>query len=154
MTENRKALGMIETKGLVGAVAATDAMSKAASVELLGRQQSGVGLVSIAVAGDVADVKVSVDAGAQAAERVGELVAMHVIARPEEETARLLQDGTSVGNDRPVTMADIMATPVRQLRRLARDFADFPIQGREISRANKRELVEHFRALLAARQPI
>lgn len=77
-----EALGMIETKGLVASVEAADAMVKAAAVRLLGRVQTGGGLMTVLVAGDVAACKAATDAGAAAAERVGELRAVHVIPRP------------------------------------------------------------------------
>ena len=76
------ALGLIETKGLVGAVEAADAMCKAAKVTLLGREQSGGGLVTVMVRGEVGAVKAAVEAGAAGAKRVGELVSVHVIPRP------------------------------------------------------------------------
>lgn len=76
------ALGLIETKGLVGLIEATDAMVKAARVELVGYQQIGAGYVTAMVRGDVAACKAATEAGASAAERVGELVSVHVIPRP------------------------------------------------------------------------
>lgn len=84
------ALGMIETKGLVGAIEAADAMVKAANVTLIGKEHVGSGLVTVMVRGDVGAVKASVDAGAAAAERVGELVAVHVIPRPHDEVEEIL----------------------------------------------------------------
>ncbi len=79
------ALGMIETKGFVGSVEATDAMAKAANVELIKQIQTGGGFLTVLVKGDVGSVKAAVDAGAEAAGRVGELVTSHVIARPHAE---------------------------------------------------------------------
>lgn len=76
------ALGMIETRGLVGAVEAADAMCKAAKVTLLGKEISGGGLVTVMVRGEVGAVKAAVEAGASAARRVGELLSQHVIPRP------------------------------------------------------------------------
>ena len=80
-----EALGMIETKGLVGLIEAADAMVKAARVQLVGYTQIGAGYVTAMVRGDVAACKAATDAGAAAAERVGELVAVHVIPRPHTE---------------------------------------------------------------------
>jgi len=77
-----EALGMVETKGFVAAVEAADAMVKAANVKLMGRENIGSGLVTVMVTGDVGAVKASVDAGAAAAKRVGELYSVHVIPRP------------------------------------------------------------------------
>ena len=87
---NLSALGMIETKGFVGAVEAADAMVKAANVTLIGREQVGSGLVTVMVRGDVGAVKAATDAGAAAASRVGELVSVHVIPRPHEEVEMIL----------------------------------------------------------------
>lgn len=80
--ETQIALGLIETKGLIGAVEAADAMCKAAKVTLLGREQVGGGLVTVMVRGEVGAVKAAVEAGASGAKRVGELVSVHVIPRP------------------------------------------------------------------------
>lgn len=86
----KQALGMVETKGLVGAVEAADAMVKAANVHLVGKEKIGSGLVTVMVRGDVGAVKASVDAGAAAAKRVGELVSVHVIPRPHEDVEGIL----------------------------------------------------------------
>ena len=85
-----EALGMIETKGLVGAIEAGDAMTKSANVELIGYEKIGSGLVTVMVRGDVGAVKASVDAGAVAAEKVGEIVSKHVIPRPHTDVERIL----------------------------------------------------------------
>jgi microcompartment protein CcmL/EutN len=84
------ALGMVETKGLVGAVEAADAMVKAANVSLIGSEYVGGGLVTVMVRGDVGAVKAATDAGAAAAKRVGELVSVHVIPRPHTEIEMIL----------------------------------------------------------------
>lgn len=83
--DSQIALGLIETKGLVGAVEAADAMCKAAKVTLLGKEISGGGLVTVMVRGEVGAVKAATEAGAAAARRVGELVSQHVIPRPAME---------------------------------------------------------------------
>ena len=90
MAANLEALGMIETKGLVALIEASDAMLKAANVTLIGWQKIGSGLVTAFVVGDVAAVKAAVDAGAAAAGRVGEVVAVQVIPRPHEDIATVL----------------------------------------------------------------
>lgn len=87
---SQNALGMIETKGLVGAIEAADAMVKAANVTLIGRSQVGAGLVTVMVRGDVGAVKAATDAGAAAAERVGELCSVHVIPRPHGDVEFIL----------------------------------------------------------------
>ncbi|WP_076489096.1 ethanolamine utilization microcompartment protein EutM [Alkalispirochaeta americana] len=84
------ALGMIETKGLVGAIEAADAMVKAANVKLIGKEYIGGGLVTVMVRGDVGAVKAATDAGAAAAQRIGELVSVHVIPRPHSDAEMIL----------------------------------------------------------------
>jgi ethanolamine utilization protein EutM len=86
----KEALGLIETRGFVGAVEAADAMVKSAQVELIGKQQVGGGLVTVLVKGDVGAVKAATDAGAAAAEKVGELVSVHVIPRPHADVEMIL----------------------------------------------------------------
>ena len=85
-----EALGLVETKGLVGAVEAADAMVKTANVVLVGHEYTGGGLVTVQVRGDVGAVKAATDAGAAAARRVGELVSVHVIPRPDAEVESIL----------------------------------------------------------------
>ena len=87
------ALGMVETKGLVGMIEAADAMVKAATVTLVGYEKVGSGLVTAIVRGDVAAVKAATDAGAAAARRVGELVSVHVIPRPHDSLEGVLPIG-------------------------------------------------------------
>ncbi|MFR2847887.1 MAG: BMC domain-containing protein [Hungatella hathewayi] len=84
------AIGFIETKGLVGNIEATDAMLKAADVELVGTDTIGAGLVTVVVTGEVGAVKAATEAGAEAASRVGELLAVHVIPRPHADIAKIL----------------------------------------------------------------
>lgn len=84
------ALGMIETVGLVGAIEAADAMTKAANVELIGYEKIGSGLTTVMVRGDVGAVKAAVDAGTAAAERVGKVASTHVIPRPHGDVEKLL----------------------------------------------------------------
>lgn len=84
------ALGLIETKGLIGAIEAADAMVKTALVTLVGTEQIGAGYVTVMVRGDVGAVKAATDAGAAAARRVGELVSVHVIPRPHADVERIL----------------------------------------------------------------
>jgi ethanolamine utilization protein EutM len=83
------ALGMVETKGLVGSIEAADAMVKAAMVELFGKEKVTAGFVTMFVTGEVGAVKAATEAGAAAARRVGELVSVHVIPRPHEQLLRL-----------------------------------------------------------------
>ena len=90
---NTNALGMVETRGLVAAIEAADAMVKAANVQLVGKEQVGGGLVTVLVRGDVGAVKAATDAGASAAEKVGELISVHVIPRPHTEVDVILPKG-------------------------------------------------------------
>ena len=84
------ALGMIETKGLVGSIEAADAMVKAANVTLIGTEKIGSGLVTVMVRGDVGAVKAAVEAGGAAGSRLGEIVATHVIPRPHNDVEKIL----------------------------------------------------------------
>lgn len=86
----QEALGMLETKGLVGAIEGADAMVKAANVTLIGYEKIGFGLVTVMVRGDVGAVKAATDAGAVAAKKVGEVVSVHVIPRPHTDTEKIL----------------------------------------------------------------
>jgi len=88
--DTKEALGMIETKGLVGAVEAADAMVKAAKVSLVGKEFIGGGFVTVMVRGDVGAVKAAVEAGSVAAKKVGELVSVHVIPRPHGDVEDIL----------------------------------------------------------------
>lgn len=85
-----EALGMVETRGLVAAIEAADAMAKAANVTLVGREKIGSGLISILVKGDVGAVKAAVEAGGAAASRLGEVIATHVIPRPHSDVEKIL----------------------------------------------------------------
>ncbi len=158
------ALGMIETRGFVGSVEAADVMLKTANVRLLGKEVVREGLVTIEVIGEVAAVKVAVEAGAQAAARVGELLSAHVIPRPDDEIDILLagQAGVEVAPVPPPVVrtahapaaapksasapvitsdAELDAMTVHQLRAIAREIPGLGIQGRQISKANKQVLL-------------
>jgi microcompartment protein CcmL/EutN len=193
------ALGLIETRGLVAAIEAADAMLKAANVKLLRKEKVKAGLVTVEIIGEVAAVKSAVDAGAAAAQRVGELVSVHVIPRPDEQidilvnpetvkttrkSERTIQQPASEKSSNPEAAenhlenlkqeaikeleneepeeddffgsGDITEVPpteelsklnVHKLRRLARAFPNFPIKGREISKANRETLIELFNTL-------
>lgn len=86
----KEALGMIETRGLVAAIEAADAMLKAANVELVGTEKIGSGLVSVMVRGDVGAVKAAVEAGSASATRLGEIIATHVIPRPHSDVEKII----------------------------------------------------------------
>lgn len=193
-----QALGFIETKGVLAAVEAADAMLKAADVSLLEKTKVGGGLVAVTVTGDVAAVKAAVDAGAAAVERINSaaLVTRHVIARPHDELTAVVGGGTpdepekesvpEIKEELPVlateeiltkepalessiepetvdtikretmdlwmkqdgleeTMKIIEDMKVTELRTLAREYPEFTIAGREISKANKTLLLEEFK---------
>ena len=154
----RRALGMIETKGRVGASEAADAMTKAAYVDLIGQETIGGGYTTVFVRGDVGAVKAALDAGQAAAEKAGELVSVHLIPRPHGDLEPLLPD--MAGPNRPsdtVGMvesapvprksdgsADLERMSVPELRRYARTLPDFPMKGREISMADREALLRAF----------
>jgi microcompartment protein CcmL/EutN len=211
----QKALGFVETKGLVASIEAADAMLKASNVRLIGKEVVKAGLVTITVEGDVAAVKSSVDAGAAAAQRVGELVSVHIIPRPDDQIVNTLIPDMKLTPKKPIptkskqikedkqetaaiqvleseelpevediekkeistgatktierlrrealgkdekksdeeskvtviNMAELENLNVHQLRRLARSTENFPIKGREISRSNRRQLLDHFESI-------
>ena len=214
-----RALGMVETRGLVASIEAADAMVKAAKVQLIGKERADAGLMTILIVGETAAVKSAVDAGAAAAKRVGEVVSIHIIPRPDdqvddmftkkpttikssnitkqiekqsilekkperkrikievdkeealEETEREIKRSSfstidrlkeealgSASIEKPkktkinpklnYSMTELEVMNVHQLRRFARDIDSFPIKGREISIANRGELLDFFKALL------
>jgi len=153
-----QALGLVETKGLVGAIEAADAGLKAANVELLGSERADAGLVTVMFGGDVAAVKAACDAGAAAAERVGQLVGVHVIPRPSPMLAAIETDespGKRAGEESapaqlPNGSWDIAAlegAKVVELRDMARRVDNFPLKGRDVARASREELLAAFRSL-------
>ena len=169
------ALGMLETLGLVAAVEAADAMLKASEVRLVRQERTVPGLVTHVVVGETAAVRSAVDAGAAAAERVGRVVAQHVIPRPDEGVWRMLtgrrpaagparpaggdqaedsarsaepggsESGGSESGGSAEGADDYEAMTVRELRQRARDRDDDRLQGRAVSRASKDELVAFLR---------
>lgn len=205
-----QALGLIETKGLIGAIEAADAMTKAADVKLISKEYVTGALVIIKVMGETAAVKASVDAGSAAAQRIGELVSAHVIPRPDDQIDLLLfeneisetddrktvkktvitessvpelkeeikpekvKKSTSNKKDVPKnnsstlpeikpaqkknpeikisdskipSMEQLVVLNVHSLRRIARGISNFPIKGREISKANRAKLLDYFKEL-------
>ena len=157
------ALGLLETVGLVAAVEAADAMLKAADVRLVRQDRVVPGLVTHVVVGETAAVRSAVDAGAAAAGRVGKVAAGHVIPSPDPDVWRRLlpprgarppaasgrgraTNGEADGGETGGAGDDYEARTVRELRALARDRDDPALQGREIARATKDELVAFLRA--------
>ena len=154
MSWTERALGLVETKGYVGAIEAADAGLKAADVRLLASERADAGLVTVMFGGDVAAVRAAVSAGAAAAERVGHLVSSHVIPRPHEQLAVIEGDDEPAGPAPRPPMAggryDIAALErmkVVQLRGIARQIPGFPIRGRDVARAGRDELLAAFRTL-------
>jgi microcompartment protein CcmL/EutN len=157
---NRPALGLIETRGLVSAIEAADAAAKAAQVVITCVEVTVPALVTVKMEGELGAVRASVDAGAAAATRIGELVSAHVIPRPDDELDKILPEmsyvnpaaskASEVSRPKlpvhiPADEAVLEAMTVADLRRLAREQTDFPIAGREISRANKEVLLRYLR---------
>ena len=150
----RGALGLVETRGLVAAIEAADAMVKAANVRLLGTEVTVAALVTVQVEGETGAVRASVAAGAAAAQKVGQLVGTHVIPRPHTETYKILDVGDVAGSTQDVPAVSIPqaeeleSMAVRELRELARQIPGLGISGRDISRANKQQLLDELRPKL------
>ena len=153
MAWTERALGLVETKGFVGAIEAADAGLKAANVRLLASERADAGLVTVMFGGDVAAVRAAVDAGAAAAERVGHLVSSHVIPRPHEQLSAIEgDDGDAAPPTAPMVggrpdLAVLERMKVVELRGVARQIRDFPIRGRDVARASRDELLAAFRTL-------
>ena len=155
MSWSDQALGLVETRGLVGAIEAADAGLKAADVRFLGSERADAGLVTVMFGGEVAAVKAAVDAGAAAAERVGQLISVHVIPRPHPMLDVIEGDDEGGGGNAPPVpmkegrydLAQLERARVVELRAMARRIPDFPIRGREVARAGRDELLAAFRAL-------
>ena len=148
-TSDQEALGLVETRGLVAALEAADAMVKAARVTLVGMEKADAGLVTIQVAGDTAAVQSAVDAGAAAAQRVGEIVATHVIPRPADEVRAMQMQMKAPAAPRKAAKTrrqdSLEEMTVRELRAYAREQEDLSIKGREIARANRQQLLDALR---------
>lgn len=148
------ALGLVETHGLVAGIEACDAMLKAANVRLVGMEQTVPALITIKVVGETAAVRSSVEAGAAAAERVGRVVSTHVIPRPSSDVAAAFIEDVAARSVAPPIAGAATNPPddgleehtVKELREMAREIEDFPLRGREISRATKDELIAQLRA--------
>ncbi len=148
-----RALGLIETRGLIGAIEAADAMVKAAKVTLLDKELTTGGLVTIQVVGEVGAVRSAVDAGSRAAEKVGELISTHIIPRPHDEVEDLLlypadpgaPPHLTAGKDGMLATASLDQRSVKELRALARKTKGIALSGREISQAGKNLLLSELR---------
>jgi len=147
---NETALAMIETRGLIGAIEAADAMVKAADVRLVKLEVTVGALVTVQAVGEVAAAQAALEAGRRAAERVGEVISVHVIPNPDA-AVRTLQGldarptpgpvaPSAQGN--PASAEALSRLSVRELRALARTIPEFPLQGRAIAKASKQQLVD------------
>jgi len=155
VTWSGRALGLIETHGLIGAIEAGDAGVKAAPVELVEVEFVQGARVTVLFQGDVAAVKAAIDAAAAAAERVGELLSAHVIPRPHEDLDRIAGDGGAPMGGTPAAdagsdagdPASLLSLKVVELRRAARKVENFPLRGRMLARASRGEILDGFRSL-------
>ena len=150
-TSGHSALGMVETRGLIAAVEAADAMVKASRVTLLGMEKADAGLVTILIEGETAAVQSAVDAGRAAAEKVGQVVSGHVIPRPATDVqamqaGELSAPSSTSAPSRSRRGVDIESMTVRELRAYAREQEGLPIKGREIARANRQQLLDALRS--------
>lgn len=144
------ALGLVETKGLVGAVEAADAMTKTAEVRLVGYEVSTGGLVCVKIVGEVAAVKSAVEEASNRAARIGELVSIHIIPRPDADLQDIIDAVTVPGSAEAVPYdghggIDLDMLSVTELRRIARETEGIGMKGREISKANKEKLIQAIR---------
>jgi len=147
----KAAIGLIETRGLVGVIEAADAAAKAARVELLGFEQIGGGLISVRFSGDVASVQTAVQAGVEAARQVSEVISHHVIPSPHVDLVGLLgrsshpdPDFASPHLSAPTARPDLDELEnlsVARLRQLVRQTSGAGLKGRQISHANKQTLI-------------
>ena len=135
----KPALGLIEMLGFIGVAEAADAAAKAAAIELSAVEKIEGGIISIRLLGDVGAVQAAVEAGVQAAQQVGTLVAHHVIPNPHEDLVRVF--GLAEDTDEE----DLESLSVHRLRQRARETPGLAIQGREISRANRAQLLSELR---------
>jgi microcompartment protein CcmL/EutN len=148
-----KALGLIETLGFVGVVEAADAAVKAAPVDLAAVEQTTGGLVTIRLSGEVGAVQAAVDAGAAAARRIGQLLSQHVIPNPHDDLVRLFRlnaapSSCADGPLAPPHADDLERMSVVELRRVARGLPGLGIKGRQISKANREELLREIQKTL------
>ncbi|MGC5324383.1 BMC domain-containing protein [Brevibacillus sp. SYSU BS000544] len=151
MSGRQLSLGMIETWGYPALIAAADAAAKAADVKVVTYQGADAGIVTIYIVGDVASVKAAVEIGASEANRVGTLLSSHVIPRPDQSISQMLWSQLKEAADKADPETDASEAggtserweqmTVAELRKLARELADFPLSGQEISSSRKEDLI-------------
>lgn len=154
---------MIETVGFPALVAAADAAAKAADVQVVTYEGADAGIVTVYVIGDVSSVQAAVDAGSDAAKRVGRLLHSHVIPRPDESVPQMIKKMFSQKESAPqaaaqeqsaaekaavdnTEAAELDAMSINDLRKLARSYAEFPLSQQEINTAKKEDLIRHLEA--------
>ncbi len=135
-----RALGLVETRGLVAAIEAADAMVKAAQVVFVGKEITDASLVTIKVVGEVGAVKAAVAAGAAAAGKVGQLVSTHIIPRPHEEAEKMIYDASE--RARLEGKADLSAMTLSEIRDRAAATPDFPLSKTKIMQSSKAILLK------------
>lgn len=144
-----RALGLIETRGLIGAIEAADAMTKTADVHLIGYEVSTGGLVCVKIVGEVAAVKSAVEEATNRAARIGEIVSIHVIPHPDIDVEKIIHDVSVPGSNEGIinngNQLDLEALSVTDLRRIARETSGIALKGRDISKANKEKLIKAIR---------
>ncbi|MGZ0051618.1 BMC domain-containing protein [Brevibacillus gelatini] len=149
MRAHAYSLGMIETLGLPALIAAADAAAKAADVKVVTYEGADAGIVTVYVIGDVSSVQAAVDAGADAARRVGRLLHSHVIPRPDENVPKMIKKlmSSEAKEEAKPQPAQAKAEPslaeqsINDLRKLARSIADFPLSTNDINTAKKEDLI-------------
>ncbi|MGF9818307.1 BMC domain-containing protein [Brevibacillus agri] len=149
MRAHAYSLGMIETLGLPALIAAADAAAKAADVKVVTYEGADAGIVTVYVIGDVSSVQAAVDAGADAARRVGRLLHSHVIPRPDENVPKMIKNlmRSEAKEEAKPQPAQAKAEPtlaeqsINDLRKLARSIADFPLSTNDINTAKKEDLI-------------
>ena len=147
----QESIGLIETRGLVGAVCAADAAVKAANINLLPFELIGGGLVSVKFRGDVAAVQVAVQAGIEVARGVSELISHNVIAAPDKALSALLTTNATTSKliiaEDENSEQNLHELSVTQLRQMVRQRSDAQLKGRDVSRANKQMLIDELKRL-------
>lgn len=148
MRAHSYSLGMIETLGLPALIAAADAAAKAADVKVVTYEGADAGIVTVYVIGDVSSVQSAVDAGADAARRVGRLLHSHVIPRPDENVPKMIKNlmnstesKQEKATEQQQAASGLAEQSIGDLRRLARSYSDFPLSSQEISTAKKEDLI-------------
>ncbi len=146
----QEAYGLVETRGLVAALEAADAMMKASNVNLVGLEQTMAALITVQITGETAAVQAAVDAGTAAATKIGEVISSHVIARPASEVVSMQFESSIPSSSVSTSTTQSPASSledmtVRQLRTLARSQKSLSLKGREIARANKQQLLKALR---------